>query len=48
MTKIKNDPADGLAFNRRQAIIWTNDGQVSWRICASRESLAEKRILHTS
>ena len=44
----KNDSDDGLAFNRRQAIIWTNDDQVHWRICASRESVDEKRILHTS
>ena len=26
---------NGLALNRRQAIIWTNDGQVYWRIYAS-------------
>ena len=26
---------DGLALARRQAIIWTNDGLVCWRICAS-------------
>ena len=26
---------NGLAPNRRQAIIWTNDGLVYWRIYAS-------------
>ena len=26
---------DGLAPNRRQTIIWNNDGLVYWRICAS-------------
>ena len=27
--------ADGLAPNRRQAIIWTNDGPIYWSIYAS-------------
>ena len=26
---------NGLALNKRQSIIWTNDGLVYWRICAS-------------
>ena len=26
---------NGLVPNRRQAIIWTNDGLVYWRICVS-------------
>ena len=26
---------NGLAPARRQAIIWTNDGVVSWRLCVS-------------
>ena len=28
-------PDDGLVLNRQQAIIWTNDDLVYWRIYAS-------------
>ena len=29
----KNASDNGLVPTRRQAVIWTNDGQVQWRIC---------------
>ena len=36
---INNKPSigldNGLAPNRRQAIIWTNDNPIHWRICAA-------------
>ena len=32
---INNIPDNGFATNRRQAIIWTNDGVIFWGINAS-------------
>ena len=37
---------DGLALTRRQAIIWTNDDLVCWRIYTSLDELNEVSPTH--
>ena len=35
----------GLVHNRRQGIIWTNDGLVYWHIYASLDELSRNKVL---